>query len=72
MNSWSKKNPLVLPPKFDQLPEPKSTESLNNEEDSFNLENVLKGNSTKKNYSSKKEITKSTLEKSILEQIQNN
>ena len=64
-----KKNPLVLPPEYDKLPEPGIEEGINNKK-----ENDLKSLLTNES-SSTKEISKTpsgSLEKSILEKIKNN
>ena len=63
-----KKNPLVLPPEFDTLPEPEFTKANkgNNEENA--LKKII-GSETTKVKSSTNTNTNSTLEKSILEKI---
>ena len=44
-----KKNPLILPPNFDELPKPQITNTENKTEDkSINFSNVLKKSKTKK------------------------
>ena len=68
-----KKNPLVLPPKFDELPEPKTlTEKEKIDEEEIDLETIL----TKKAITTKPDSVDSksskSLEKSILEKIKNN
>jgi hypothetical protein len=67
-----KKNPLVLPPEFDKLPEPKSANATIIEQEEIDLISILKKNKsiTKKNSQSKS--SNSSLEKSILEKIKSN
>ena len=44
-----KKNPLIMPPNFDELPKPQITNTENKTEDkSINFSNVLKKSKTKK------------------------
>mgnify|MGYP006097014285 FL=1 len=66
-----KKDPLVLPPEFEKLPEPKSLERIDILDD-IDLEASIQNEmgSNKKIY--KKNKTNSSLEKSILEKIKNN
>ena len=68
-----KKNPLVLPPKFDKLPEPKilSTNSQNSE-DEIDLQSILTKNKTVKKTKTVSETSNRSLEKSILEKIKSN
>ena len=56
-----KKNPLVLPPDFDDLPTPKDME-----------EKILKKKSSLENIPSTTVESNSSLDKSILEKIKNN
>jgi hypothetical protein len=67
-----KKNPLVLPPEFDELPEPKKkTNEVKKTEEEIDLSSIL----TKKsetNKSSNSENSEGSLEKIILEKIKNN
>jgi len=68
-----KKNPLVLPPKFDELPEPKIlSEKEKKSEKELEVEDIL--SNQKIITSSGSTISKSTksLEKSILEKINSN
>ena len=65
-----KKNPLVLPPNFNELPEPGKTEISNkNTEKSF--EEKILNNALKDNNEKEKTITKST-EELILKNIKKN
>ena len=70
---WRKKNPLVLPPDFNKLPEPKI---LDKDQTDFEEEIDLKAILTDKNSSTSTSSTKKTLsssvEKSILEKIKSN
>jgi hypothetical protein len=65
-----KKNPLVLPPEFTKLPEPKIKDKNNKKE--VDLKSIL----TQKKVSTNAEITDvnstKSLEKSLLEKIKNN
>ena len=66
-----KKNPLVLPPDYNQLPEPETLGTKNNDEEK-DLEIILgKGLGSIKNTSKTKTIS-GPLEKSIIEKIKNN
>jgi len=67
-----KKNPLVLPPDYDKLPEPETLGANNNNDEEKDLEIILgKGLGSIKN-TSKTKTTNGPLEKSILEKIKNN
>mgnify|MGYP001243819802 FL=1 len=72
-----KKNPLVLPPDFDNLPIPQDIsaqrESEIDETNNISLKEILKKN-TKTNNSKKQifENNKGILEKSIIKEIKNN
>ena len=61
-----KKNPLTMPPDYDKLPDPEEKDSFveENEED---IQKILKKN--KKKEETKKNSKSTTLEKSILEKI---
>jgi len=64
-----KKNPLILPPKFDELPEPKTlTEKEKNDLDEIDLETIIKKKDKTKSVSIDSNSNKS-IEKSILEKI---
>jgi len=71
-----KKNPLVLPPEFQQLPEPES--SVKNSDSDFgddsgaNLEEILTKNTSKTTTTSTSEVTNGSLEKNILKKIKKN
>ena len=66
-----KKNPLVLPPEFDRLPEPRSStkKSLNQEE--VDLKKILEKDSSISKVSTIK-TSQGSLEESILEKIKKN
>ena len=68
-----KKNPLVLPPKSDVLPQPQtSIKESNIDEEEIDLKTILtKGTSSKETISLGK-VTNGSLEKSILEKIKSN
>tara|TARA_Y100000768_G_C23722526_1_gene561037 strand:+ start:76 stop:390 length:315 start_codon:yes stop_codon:yes gene_type:complete len=64
-----KKDPLILPPDFSELPEPNEQKSLPSEEDdTIKLETIFNGDSSNVDSDNKK--TESGIEKSILEKIQ--
>ncbi len=63
-----KKNPLVLPPNFEDLPEPRE-ENSENEDESIDLSGVLSEKENKDIEAKKKD---SSLEKSISEILKNN
>ena len=66
-----KKNPLVLPPEFDKLPEPRTVTEKSSNEQVIDLKDIL----TKGTSSSKTNTTitsNSSLEQSILEKIKSN
>ena len=66
-----KKNPLVLPPEFDQLPEPKKTKKISKKEEEINLESIINNDSLKSKTTTGETLTGS-LEESILEKIKSN
>ena len=68
-----KKNPLVLPPEFDELPEPKtSTSEDKNKEEEIDLQIIFGKSSDSISTNSKIKTTNGPLEKSIMEKIKNN
>ena len=68
-----KKNPLVLPPEFDELPEPKILNSTEkNKEKEIDLEKIIKKKSDNSESISKENNNSIMLEKSILEKIKKN
>ena len=65
-----KKNPLVLPPNFDDLPEPNEGKSLADKEQTTfeeDIKKILKKNNTNNNIET--ENSNSSLEESILKKI---
>ena len=60
-----KKSPLVLPPDFDELPEPAS-EAKSSEEDEFDIKNVLGQTSTS---DENKKIDSSSIKNTIMKKI---
>ena len=62
-----KKNPLVLPPNYNDLPTPESVNSSSQSDVTENFENTIKKSSSKKNDNS--EIKSSSTEESILKNI---
>ena len=67
-----KKNPLTLPPEYENLPKPKSSEDYNETDEENNLESILGKQSNKIKKQSKVKQTSSSLEKSIIEKIRKN
>ena len=69
-----KKNPLSMPPDFDELPLPENSIKNESEQENETLKNKLKVSSSEKNTTSNntsKDQTPSSIEKSILEKINN-
>ena len=69
-----KKNPLSMPPDFDELPVPENSIKNENEQEEQTLKNKLKVSSSEKNTTlsnSSKDQVPSSIEKSILEKINN-
>ena len=68
-----KKNPLVLPPEFDKLPEPKTliSDQVNKNEDTDLKDILTEGNSTTEK-TSKNNTASGSLEKTLLKKIKNN
>jgi hypothetical protein len=62
-----KKDPLILPPEYDKLPLPKSSDFQEKEENT--VKSILK---TGKNSETKKSSSISSLEKKILEELRKN
>ena len=62
-----KKDPLILPPQYDQLPLPKSSEFQEKKEDT--VQSILK---TGQNSEIKKSSSMSSLEKKVLEELRKN
>jgi len=69
-----KKNPLVVPPKFNQLPKPKTSEPINEIEESkeMSMEDKIKKEIAQNKNSKNKEIGNKSIEESILEKIKTN
>jgi hypothetical protein len=68
-----KKNPLVLPPEFDKLPEPKIlSEKEKNDENEIDLKTILTKQKVITDSTSNSSKSSKSLEKSILEKIKNN
>ena len=68
-----KKNPLVTPPKFNELPKPKTSEPINEIEESIAcIEDKIKKEIAQNKNSKNKEIGIKSIEESILEKINNN
>jgi len=69
-----KKNPLATPPKFDELPKPKTTKQADTIENlsEISLEDKIKKKITQKKSSKDNQEINKSLEESILEKIKNN
>jgi hypothetical protein len=68
-----KKNPLVLPPKFDELPEPKIlSDKEKNSEKEIDLKAILTKQTNITSSTSTNSSSNQSLEKNILEKIKNN
>ena len=66
-----KKTPLILPPDFDELPAPQSTETQS-EKKNESIESLITNNQKKENEADNKNILNKSLEESFLEKIKNN
>ena len=69
-----KKSPLVLPPSFGELPEPKNTENKNKKakhENDFNLKELISKNSVKNKNASNNSLD-TTVESLIIKKINKN
>ena len=64
-----KKNPLVLPPDFTELPTPIDKSQKDIEEDEFDLKKILTTNKSMTLKTNKKSETNSSLKKKILKKI---
>ena len=68
-----KKDPLVLPPEFDELPKPKTLSvTEKSKEKDIDLEKIIKKESNNSESISKENDVNQMLEKSILEKIKKN
>jgi hypothetical protein len=68
-----KKNPLVLPPEFNKLPEPEIlSEKEKNDEKEIDLETILTKTAKNKKLDTLDDSSSRSLEKDILEKIKNN
>ena len=71
-----KKNPLVLPPKFDELPKPGTTESINevkkSTEGKVSIEDKIKKEINRNKKSKNDQTVSGSIEESILEKIKTN
>ena len=65
-----KKNPLTMPPDIDELPVPMDEEIIQNEEDNNKIKELLTKDNKVKSKSSSKSDKNTSVEKTILEQIQ--
>ena len=68
-----KKNPLKLPPNFDELPIPETDENLNNEEKKKEIKALITQNeNNSENSSDDQNLKNKNLEELLLEKIKNN
>ena len=67
-----KKNPLVLPPEFGELPVPLKEEKIEQEESDEEIEKLIGKISIEENSNNDLENLSDSLEQSILEKINNN
>ena len=63
-----KKSPLVMPPEFNELPVPKSSNNIAENESENNIENLISNNNSQEN----SEIQNENFENSIIEKIKQN
>ena len=66
-----KKTPLILPPDFDELPAPQSSEDQS-EKNKNSIETLITNNQEKENKADNQNILNKSLEESFLEKIKNN
>ena len=67
-----KKNPLVLPPEFNILPEPETLNKTSKKEEEINLKSILTKDFSKKKITTTSKVSNGSVEKNILEKIKNN
>ena len=67
-----KKNPLVLPPEFNILPEPETLNKTIEKKKEINLESILTKDFSKKKMTTTSKVSNGSVEKNILEKIKNN
>ena len=67
-----KKNPLVLPPEFNILPEPETLNKTSEKEEEINLKSILTKDFSKKKITTTSKVSNGSVEKNILEKIKNN
>jgi hypothetical protein len=67
-----KKNPLVLPPGYDILPEPKTLNELSTDEEEINLKRIVKKNTSSTKTTTTNKVSNISVEKSILDKIKSN
>jgi hypothetical protein len=67
-----KKNPLVLPPEFDELPEPKLSGGINTMEEETNVKKILSTNKSKTKKTLSSGNSGNSTEETILEKIKSN
>ena len=67
-----KKNPLVQPPNFNELPKPQKFNNKDKNEDELDLSTIINKKSTSAEETANSKNINTSLEKSILEKIKNN
>ena len=67
-----KKNPLVLPPDYNELPVPETLETKNEEKKEENLQTIIDKEMSSIDTKSKVKTKNGPLEKSIMDKIKNN
>tara|TARA_B110000037_G_C16843165_1_gene392670 strand:+ start:266 stop:601 length:336 start_codon:yes stop_codon:yes gene_type:complete len=69
-----KKNPLVIPPKFNELPKPETSEPINTTKEltEISIEDKIKKEITQNKNSQNDQIVNGSIEESILEKIKTN
>ena len=64
-----KKNPLILPPNFDNLPEPTTNEETSEEEDDVNIEEIIGIYNDDENQQSSESSSSESTEQFVLDNI---
>ena len=67
-----KKNPLILPPESNELPEPKNSNESTKNQNEYDLESILKNKSTTNKTTEVTKSKNSSLKNSILKKIKSN
>ena len=67
-----KKDPLVLPPNFERLPDPTNKDEVEDKDNNFDIKNILGQKSNKDEIDPKSKEENLSLKKSILNKIKKN